>query len=173
MCLGIKEALEDRAWFHAWCGHCSTAKPAVERRCTDGGRLPNIVDFVCEDCQTQRAQAAEQAAAERRRLEQLLEQYENDGDDERRVDARRRLAELESVQVDGEAQYVVRACPNEACGVMIAKVRLAFCCPLGVMLMMRHRNSDAITSNVGRAEPIGVGFARRSATKTQRTSTIT
>lgn len=58
-------ALEDRAWYYAWCVTCGCAKRAVERACADTG-LPVIKDFMCEDCTEQAAmlQARLQAEAE-------------------------------------------------------------------------------------------------------------
>ncbi|KAG8950801.1 hypothetical protein FRC00_007537 [Tulasnella sp. 408] len=48
---GLKDALEDRGFYFAWCGGCGFAKRALERACCDGERLPNIQNFVCEECQ--------------------------------------------------------------------------------------------------------------------------
>ncbi|CAG8665291.1 13724_t:CDS:2, partial [Acaulospora colombiana] len=50
----LAPAIADRAWYYAWCVTCGFAKRAVERACADAG-LPNIRDFVCEDCTEQRA----------------------------------------------------------------------------------------------------------------------
>jgi hypothetical protein len=46
---GLRAALEDRAWFYAWCLECGFAKQAVERVCAEGG-LPDIRQFRCADC---------------------------------------------------------------------------------------------------------------------------
>ncbi|KDQ17823.1 hypothetical protein BOTBODRAFT_171538 [Botryobasidium botryosum FD-172 SS1] len=48
---GLREAMNDRQWYHAWCTDCGFAKRAVERSCADGERLPGIRNFVCEECQ--------------------------------------------------------------------------------------------------------------------------
>lgn len=54
---GLKDALEDRGFYFAWCGDCGFAKRALERACCDGDRLPNIRNFVCEGCQPARGVA--------------------------------------------------------------------------------------------------------------------
>lgn len=61
----LTAALEDRAWYYAWCVTCGCAKQAVERACADAG-LPVIKDFICEGCREQAAmlQARLQAEAE-------------------------------------------------------------------------------------------------------------
>ncbi|KAG8945086.1 hypothetical protein FRC04_001247 [Tulasnella sp. 424] len=51
---GLKDAMEDRGFYFAWCGECGFAKRALERACCDGDRLPNIRNFVCEECQAAR-----------------------------------------------------------------------------------------------------------------------
>ncbi|KAG8990630.1 hypothetical protein FRB90_001693 [Tulasnella sp. 427] len=54
---GLKDAMEDRGFYFAWCEDCGFAKRAVERACCDGNRLPNIRNFVCEECQETRRPA--------------------------------------------------------------------------------------------------------------------
>lgn len=55
---GLREALDDHGHYFAWCQDCGFAKPALERACCDGDRLPNIRDFVCEECQESRRERA-------------------------------------------------------------------------------------------------------------------
>lgn len=47
---GLKDALEDRVFFYAWCIDCGFAKRAYERVCCNEGQLPPIQDFRCQDC---------------------------------------------------------------------------------------------------------------------------
>ncbi|KAH7100958.1 hypothetical protein BKA62DRAFT_704648 [Auriculariales sp. MPI-PUGE-AT-0066] len=125
---GIKAALDDRAWFYAWCGQCSTARQCIERRCTDGGRLPEIKEFVCNQCEEENTLAAERAAREQRELVALIMRLEAEEAQElTRERARRRLEELRArfVVATGTGKrhtsYTVRECPNEKCGVMVYK----------------------------------------------------
>ena len=48
---GLRDALMDPGWYHAWCVRCGFARRAYERVCCEGGRLPNVDSFVCEECQ--------------------------------------------------------------------------------------------------------------------------
>lgn len=52
---GLRDAIDDRAWYYAWCTGCGFAKRAYERQCCEGARLPDVLDFRCEDCQGRRA----------------------------------------------------------------------------------------------------------------------
>jgi hypothetical protein len=70
----LRAALDDRAWYHAWCMACGSAKRAVERACAQAG-LPVIRDFVCEDCQ--RAANELQAQLEREAAEARAANNEN------------------------------------------------------------------------------------------------
>ncbi|KAH7100978.1 hypothetical protein BKA62DRAFT_704695 [Auriculariales sp. MPI-PUGE-AT-0066] len=120
---GIKEAMGDRAWFYAWCGQCSTARQCVERVCTEGGRLPDIKDFVCHQCEEDNTQAVERVERERRELEAVIAQFE---DDELAADqveaARQRLVELGgAIARKRRAGPAMRECPNTECGVMVQK----------------------------------------------------
>ncbi|TDL20326.1 hypothetical protein BD410DRAFT_725893 [Rickenella mellea] len=54
---GLKDAMDDRAWFYAWCVQCGFAKRAVERQCCDGERLPPLHEYRCEDCTGKDGQA--------------------------------------------------------------------------------------------------------------------
>jgi len=51
---GLRDAVSDQGWYHAWCGRCGFAKRAYERQCCDGDRLPALDRFICEDCRVAR-----------------------------------------------------------------------------------------------------------------------
>ncbi|KAF7378381.1 RING-type domain-containing protein [Mycena sanguinolenta] len=47
---GLRDALDDRQFFYAWCVDCGFAKRAYERTaCTEDG-IPAITGFQCKDC---------------------------------------------------------------------------------------------------------------------------
>jgi hypothetical protein len=47
---GLKDALEDRRHYYAWCIECGFAKQAFERACCNEGPLPPIRGFRCQAC---------------------------------------------------------------------------------------------------------------------------
>ncbi|KZV91550.1 hypothetical protein EXIGLDRAFT_648141 [Exidia glandulosa HHB12029] len=115
---GVKDALEDRAWFYAWCGQCSTARQCIERRCTTDGRLPEVKDFVCETCEEENAREVERLEEERRQLAALVAQMDRT---ERYDEAQRRLREIREAKKKPARDLVVKECPNKQCGVMVSK----------------------------------------------------
>jgi hypothetical protein len=73
---GLKDALEDRRHYYAWCIECGFAKPAFERVCCNEGRLPPVRGFRCPDCiQISEARIVEIQAAEEEEARALGRQY--------------------------------------------------------------------------------------------------
>ncbi|KAG8799752.1 hypothetical protein FRC19_000072 [Serendipita sp. 401] len=117
----LAHALEDRAWYYAWCITCGFAKPAVERACADNG-LPRIREFVCGECTAEREALearlrAEAAALEARLREETARRQEQDGGR-----ARARLQALnEQIRiVDKNKVSKITPCPR--CGVYVEKM---------------------------------------------------
>lgn len=59
---GLRDALVERGWYHAWCLRCGFAKRAYERQCCEGGRLPDVQAFVCGECTDTHGRQAEGSA---------------------------------------------------------------------------------------------------------------
>jgi hypothetical protein len=74
MALGdLKDALEDRQHYYAWCIECGFAKPAFERVCCNEGRLPPIRGFRCPACiQITETHIADTQAAEEREAKHVI-----------------------------------------------------------------------------------------------------
>lgn len=47
---GLRDALADKGWYHAWCTTCGFAKRAFERQCCDGDRLATVDQYKCDGC---------------------------------------------------------------------------------------------------------------------------
>lgn len=47
---GLREAMEDRNFYYAWCLGCGFAKKAQERICCNEDRLPIVDNFRCQEC---------------------------------------------------------------------------------------------------------------------------
>ncbi|EJD36493.1 hypothetical protein AURDEDRAFT_117081 [Auricularia subglabra TFB-10046 SS5] len=114
---GIKDALADRAWFYAWCGQCSTAKRAVERVCTVDGRLPEIREFVCEECQDANARELERLEEERRQLEALARHLFADEDG-----AARRLRDVQRRLERAKENKSTKTMPCPRCTILVEKM---------------------------------------------------
>ncbi|KDR78368.1 hypothetical protein GALMADRAFT_95057 [Galerina marginata CBS 339.88] len=73
---GLKEALEDRQYYYAWCIECGFAKQAYERVCCNEGRLPPLRGFRCQECiQLSEARIVEIQNAEEAEAQALGQQY--------------------------------------------------------------------------------------------------
>jgi hypothetical protein len=73
---GLKDALEDRRYYYAWCIECGFAKQAYERVCCNDGRLPPVRGFRCQECiQISERRVAELQAAEEAEMRVLGAQY--------------------------------------------------------------------------------------------------
>lgn len=48
---GLRDAVNDKRWYYAWCNGCAFAKQALERQCCQGDQaLDSIENFTCDDC---------------------------------------------------------------------------------------------------------------------------
>ncbi|KAF8202650.1 hypothetical protein K438DRAFT_2015248 [Mycena galopus ATCC 62051] len=102
---GLRDAMDDRRFFHAWCMDCGFAKRAYERTaCTEDG-IPLITGFKCREC-TAAARAAEPENEFVRENQEHL----------------RAKAEKAAMWQGVDGLYTV-VCPNQDCQARITKVR--------------------------------------------------
>jgi len=102
----LRVALDDRAWYYAWCLACGSANRAVERACAQAG-LPVIRDFVCDECQ--RAAEALRAQLEREAAEARAANNENGWAERHRL-----------IRILRENKVIkIQTCPK--CGVVVEK----------------------------------------------------
>jgi hypothetical protein len=102
----LAPAVADRAWYYAWCLTCGFAKRAVERACADAG-LPQIRDFICEECTEQRLALEARLRAEAEAL--------------RAAQDNARLAAVQNQLRAIKSTKMIRITPCPKCGVFVEK----------------------------------------------------
>ncbi|KAG8829344.1 hypothetical protein FRC17_006734 [Serendipita sp. 399] len=117
----LAHALEDRAWYYAWCTTCGFAKPAVERACADNG-LPRIREFICGDCTAEREALEARLRAEAAAIEARLREETARRQEEEAARARARLQALNDQIRIVKKQEVVKITPCPKCKTYVEKI---------------------------------------------------
>lgn len=117
----LANAVNDRAWYYAWCLTCGFAKRAVERACADNG-LPNIRGFICDACTEARValEARLRAEAEVLRAQQRTER-ERQRERAQQQQQTRRLEEIQQQLKLVAELKVVKITPCPHCKVYVEK----------------------------------------------------
>ncbi|CCA69537.1 hypothetical protein PIIN_03476 [Serendipita indica DSM 11827] len=119
----LRPALTDRTHYYAWCLTCGFAKPAIERACADAG-LPQIRNFMCQDCKDAAEALQARLRAEAEALQRAQERTRQEDQDAREAQRLARLEEIRNRLRVVEQNRVVKfqQCPNKRCGIAVEKV---------------------------------------------------